>query len=146
MRQCLESGCRGGREITYSCSRMMSASTPNIWYSPDASFTRRRMVLQSWVTGSRTDGQATPWWRCSKSRCTARAEVGREQNRVEHFQSVGPCSTEHFGGNVVGDVSCVPCLERGQQLWESWGTSMGNPICAWKLSPTPRVLDGRQTH
>lgn len=65
------------RRGTYSFNRMMSASTLNIWYSPEASFTRRMMELVSCVTGYSVDGQVMPWCRCSSSRWTARTEMAR---------------------------------------------------------------------
>lgn len=62
---------------THSFNRMMSASTLNIWYSPEASFTRRMMELVSCVMGYSVDGQEIPWYRCSSSRWTARTEMAR---------------------------------------------------------------------
>lgn len=63
--------------VTHSFNRMMSASTLNIWYSPEASFTRRMMELVSCVMGYSVDGQSMPWCRCSRSRWTARTEMAR---------------------------------------------------------------------
>lgn len=70
-------GGDGVGRVTHSFNRMTSASTLNIWYSPEASFTRRMMELVSCVMGCSMDGQSMPWCRCSRSRWTARTEMAR---------------------------------------------------------------------
>lgn len=87
---------------TYSFSRMTSASTLNIWYSPEASFTRRTMELVSCVMGCSVEGQATPWWRCSRSRWTARTEMARGKKGLHAEDFTFTCGEQG------------PGLEKGQ--------------------------------
>lgn len=139
---------------THSFNRMMSASTLNIWYSPEASFTRRMMELVSCVMGCSVDGQAMPWCRFSRSRWTARTEMARGRKGQDfilvHWREVRP--GEQWQGelcvkgqmtNVLSSQSptardqLIPLLVSGK-VWVGVDLGLSGPplleaICTWKF-------------
>lgn len=71
---------------TYPRRTTTSPSAPYIWYSPEASLTRFRIQESSCVVDTLVECHGLPWWRCSSTRCTARAVA---ENPYRLFKDLG---------------------------------------------------------